>query len=206
MLTVSVGAEEAHEIGKAGVTRVRRWLDSTTRFAMAHSVYDLDNEGHPLTHVRLPLLSDTFQRFDLKGDIRSPDGQLGRSIYVECKNYTQAGAQSPMYDEYLAVCYSAFVFASGGVGAPASMEFMWATTHPFAVTHFGNLTTAGQVEAACTNSDYAEHLGGHEFDPSVGQQLADRLWLVIVNDRVEEMMMGSAIRAAVVAKMDELTH
>ena len=82
---------------------------------------------------------------------------------MECKEYSNAGNQGTLYDEYLAVCYSAFVKLSEGISAPINAEFMWATTHLFAVTSYAKLTTAEQIEASCTA--YAERLDGHQFDP-----------------------------------------
>jgi len=40
---------------------------------------------------------------------------------------------------------------------------------------------------------------------TIAQQLAPRLWLSIVNPRVEEMMMGHQLRKAVLGTIDELT-
>src|SRR4051812_30919876 len=98
----SVGAEELHVIGEQGAKRIKGWLDSTYRFRIDHSVYDLDPEGNPYTHVRVPQLQDEkFERFDLVGSLLAEDGSVGRTIYVECKEYSSPGNQSTLYDEYL---------------------------------------------------------------------------------------------------------
>ncbi len=199
----SVGAEELHRIGAEGAKRVRIWLDSTYRFRIDQTVYDLDENGNPYTKVRVPQLTDgRFERFDLVGSLLGEDGQVGRTIYVECKHYSDAGNQGTLYGEYLAVCYSAFVALSGGIAAPADVEFMWATTHPFAQTNFANLTSAAEVANACTG--HAARLGNHAFDRTIAEQLAPRLWLAVVNARVREMIMGRELRKAVAAKLVEL--
>ena len=61
---------------------------------------------------------------------------------------------------------------------------MWATTHPFAQTNFTTLTTAQQIEAACET--HKARLGDHEFDVTIAGQLAPRLWLAIINARIEK--------------------
>lgn len=209
----TVGAEETHKIGEEGAYRIRRWLDSTFRFRIDRSIYDLDVDGNPYPMMRLPQLprrdagsGDTvagcFERFDLRGMLLDADGQPGRILWVECKEYSAAGGQRALYDEYLAVCYSGFVKAGQDVGAPPDMEFMWATTHPFAQTAYMQLTTADRIRRACET--HRERLGDHAFEMSTAQQLAPRLWLSIINPRVEEMMMGPNLRKAVLGMIDEL--
>lgn len=198
-----IGAEETHKIGEEGVKRVRTWLDSTYRFSIDLSIYDLDPEGNPYPKLRLEQLPDgKFERFDLIGVLRDEQGKAGRDIMVECKDYSAAGNQGDLYDEYLAVCYSGFVKRSELKGAPADVEFMWATTHPFAQTNYTKLTTAEQIKAACEK--HPDRLGDHAFDLSIAEQVASRLWLAIVNGRVQEMIMGVELRKAVVGRILEL--
>ncbi|MDP9258933.1 MAG: hypothetical protein M3Q31_20635 [Actinomycetota bacterium] len=148
------------------------------------------------------LTAGNFERFDLRGMLLNADGQPGRTLWVECKDYSAAGGQSALYDEYLAVCYSGFVKVGRDVGAPPDMEFMWARTHPFAQTAYTQLTTAARIKDAC--AAHPDRLGEHTFDMSIAEQLAPRLWLSIVNVRVEEMMMGPKLRKDVLGTIDEL--
>lgn len=174
---------------------------------MTNSAYDLAEGDLPMTKTRVALLEpDKFESFDLVGDILDEDGRAGNTLYVECKKYTSDGNQATLYAEYLAVCYSAFAHATGSLGAPASWEFMWATTHPFAQTNYSKLTTEGEIKDACTSETHKERLGGHDYDSDLGAELAKRLWLVILNDRMEEMIMGTELRKAVAARMAEMQH
>lgn len=209
-----MGAEETHKVGEQGAYKIRRWLDSTFRFRIDRSIYDLDADGSPYPMMRLPQLprqnaetgeatTGHFERFDLRGMLLDGDGRPGRTLWVECKEYSDAGNQGMLYDEYLAVCYSGFVKGGQDVQAPPDWEFMWATTHPFAQNTYTQLTTAERIKSACET--HVERLGEHEFDMTIAQQLAPRLWLSIVNPRVEEMMMGQKLRRAVVGTIDELT-
>jgi hypothetical protein len=211
-IVFKTGAEENHVIGAQGAKKIRRWLDSTYRFKISQTIYDLSPTGEPYPKLRVPQLVRTpvdgsgseerFERFDLVGSVLDENGGTGNTLYVECKNYSEAGNQGTLYDEYLAVCYSAFVRWSRQVDAPMDVEFMWATTHPFAQTNYAQLTTASQIEAAC--AAHPDRLGDDTFDSSIAQQLEPRLWLAIVNSRVEEMIMGIELRKAVVARILEL--
>lgn len=202
MIQYSVTGEGLHELGRQGVIRVRRWLDSTARFSMSHTAYDLDQEGRPYTQVRVEQLDGRFENFDLVGDIRDPSGKKGNTIYVECKNYARAGNQGTLYDEYLATCYSAFAAKNDAIGHVPSIEFMWVTTHPFAQTNFAKLTDERTIATVCADDKHKARLGGKDYDSVLGDVLAKRLWLVVVNDRVlDEMIMGDDLRAAVLEKM-----
>ena len=211
-IAFTIGAEENHRMGEEGAKRIRRWLDSTYRFRISQTIYDLSPAGEPYPKLRVPQLVKKpadgseppvrFERFDLVGTVLNENGAPGNNLFVECKNYSQAGDQKAHYDEYLAVCYSAFVRLSLQVGAPVDIDFMWATTHPFAQTNYTQLTTATQIQIACESNP--DRLGDEEFDFSIAQQLEQRLWLAIVNRRVEEMIMGPELRKAVVSKIVEL--
>jgi hypothetical protein len=195
----TVGAEELHKIGELGAKRVRRWLDGTTRFRIDRSVYDLGVDGEPPMQLRVPqLVDERFERFDLVGQTLDETGKPQRVLLVECKEYSSAGNQGVLYDEYLAVCYSAMVKMSREVGGLPDYEFMWATTHPFAQGEYTNLTTASRIRAGC--EAHAERLAGEAFDETIAEQLKDRLWLSIVNPRVEEMIPGREIREAIASR------
>ncbi len=73
----------------------------------------------------------------------------------------------------------------------------------FAQTRYAALTTAEQIKTAC--EQHPDRLGDEPFEMSIAEQLAPRLWLAIINPRVEEMMMGLALRKAVVGAIEELT-
>lgn len=198
-----IGAEEAHKMGELGVERIREWLDATYRFRIDNSVYDVDRDGKPYTKVRVPQLqAGRFERFDLVGCRLDENGYPEHELFVECKQYSAAGKQETLYDEYLAVCYSAFVKLGQGVSAPPSIDFMWATTHPFAQGSYGKLTTPERIATAC--DQHKERLEDHTFELSIAEQLAKRLWLAIVNPRVEEMIMGLELQKAVRAKILDL--
>jgi hypothetical protein len=204
VIQYSITAEGLHELGRQGVMRIRRWLDSTARFSMSHTAYDLDPDGKPYTQVRVEQLDGRFENFDLVGDIRSPQGKVGNTLYVECKNYTSAGNQGDFYVEYLATCYSALAARTTSLGHVPSVEFMWVTTHPFSQTKFTTLTSKSAIADACAHETHKARLGSEKYDPDLGEVLSKRLWLVIANHRLDEMIMGDSLRAAVLGKMVQM--
>jgi hypothetical protein len=198
-IAYTVGAEELHKIGELATKRMRLWLDGTTRFRIDRSIYDLGPNNEPPMQLRVPQLAEgLFERFDLVGQTLDAEGRPQRTLYVECKDYGSDGNQGTLYDEYLAVCYSAIVKLSRDVQGLPDIEFMWATTHPFAQTDYKNLTKPSRIRKGC--EAHAARLGGEAVDETIAEQLSERLWLCIVSPRVEEMMPGADIRALVAAR------
>jgi hypothetical protein len=72
----SVGAEETHKIGEEGAYRIRRWLDSTFRFRIDRSIYDLDADGNPYPMMRLQQLP--------RRDPESGRGQMRSRNFPSC--------------------------------------------------------------------------------------------------------------------------
>lgn len=200
-LNYSPKAEELHAIGREGARRIRNWLNATGRFAIAYSATELDAARRGFSQVEVELLDGSCERFDLVGDVLDEEGRFARTVYIECKKYSGAGDQGPLYDEYLAVAYSAFARWYERHGGPPGWDFMWVTTHPFAQTRYSKLTTDESIRASVTG-EHAGRLNGHAYDEDLGRELAKRLWLCIVSDRMlEEMRMGRRFVALVQQEM-----
>jgi hypothetical protein len=201
-LTTVHQGEDQHALGEMGAKRIYRWLNSTGRFNMSHTAYDLDPQsGQPTDHCRVEQLNGSVEKFDLFGELLGKDAKPGDRIYVECKNYESAANQGKLYREYLAVCYSAFYRRWEAASAEPSEQYMWATSHPFSLSEWAGLCKFEAIQAACQDPEYVPRLGGKGFDADVARALAPRLWLSIVNGRVEEMMMGDELLGAVRAAM-----
>lgn len=190
-------------MGQVGARRVKRWLEATARFRITHEVYDIPVTGEPPTQLRVPQLNGKNERFDLFGHLVAEDGKAGRSLFVECKQYSNAGNQGPLYSDYLATCYSAFATMYRDYSSVPSVEFMWATTHPFALGKFTKLTSADEIVNACRDNRFLGRLNGEPIDDDLVDALAERLWLAILNSRVEEMMMSRQMLAHVTAHIVE---
>jgi hypothetical protein len=116
-----MSAEEAHEIGRQGVMRVKQYLESTTYLRMPWTAYD---------HVKmckLQKIDGSKKTYDLSGHFL---GSRRFPLYVESKKYSTAGGQGTAYDDYLANAYS---ITSRAVKEDMDQEteFMWITWHPF---------------------------------------------------------------------------
>lgn len=178
-----VAGEQQHEAGREGVQRVKRWLESTTRFEVPWDVYGSPNQ------LTVTLLTGAAKAFDLAGYLVGEDADAGPRFYGEVKNYRSVSDQPTLYQEYLAVAYSAARQAMSTEHDPA-VEFMWVTWHPFSQTKFLHLCGPDEIAAAC--GAFPDYLGDEEFDRNFAETLAKRLWLLIVNPRQAEMTMSRA--------------
>jgi hypothetical protein len=201
-LTTRYQAEQLHVMGEKGAKRIFRWLNSTGRFSMSHTAYDLDPaSGLPTDHCRIETMDGGYETFDLFGTLMSEKAQTGDRLLVECKEYSSSGNQGKLYREYLVVCYSAFHRRWKVAEQEPSLQFMWATSHPFSVSDWSQLKKWEMIRDACEENDLKPLLGGEAFDNDVGRALAQRLWLSVVNDRVDEMMMGNDLLGALRSEM-----
>lgn len=193
-LTSITTAEELHAMGEAGARRVRRWLNFTGRFDISHTIYDRHPQtGELLDHCRVATLDGRHQNFDLAGIILGPGAEAADRIYIECKDYSSDGNQGTLYRQYLAVCYSSFHKRWKSIEREPAEQYMWATTHPFLVSRWTDLCSVDLIRESCLEDRHKAILGEQEFDPDTAEKLASRLWICVVNDRIEEMMMGPAL-------------
>ncbi|MFT4284017.1 MAG: hypothetical protein QM598_04210 [Protaetiibacter sp.] len=185
--------EDAHAAGADGVHKAKRWLESTTRVD-ARWIYPEEQSRNKLEYQWHG--GSTFI-FDIGGLFRGGDLD-GRTFAAEVKNYTDAGAQGTLYTEYLARCYRA-----RGINPGLTDQFMWITWHPFSVTKWSKLTTAAEVRSAVVqHSEKALGVPAEEaesaVDDSLCSQIAESLWLVVLSDKHELLMLSDLDRAAVV--------
>ena len=189
-------AEEAHEAGAEGVRKAKRWLDATTR-AEVRWIFPEDAARDKLT---FSWTDGSKFVFDLGGIFSASGPVANQTFMAEVKNYTTAGGQGTMYSEYLARCYRAKVVSPGYAD-----QFMWITWHPFSVTNWSKLTTAAEVKAAVIQHR-AKTLGIKEeqaaeaaIDHAVCEAISERLWLLVLSDKHELLMLSPDDRAAVIA-------
>lgn len=187
--SVSAG-ETLHEVGKDGVRRAKVWLEKTGRVDVRFSRYEV-SEAPFLTFTR-----DDGQEFsfDIGGVLRLDDGNV--SFRGEVKKVAGEASQGTMYHEYLAKCYR----ASSHHQQP--YHFMWITWHPFKVTRWSKLCTAEEIESAV--SEYGDkYCGSDVVDKDLCADLADRLWLIVLSDRQENLSMSDAMLGYVMRALTE---
>lgn len=176
-----VAGERQHEAGRQGVFAVKRWLESTTRFNVPWDVYGAWQQ------TSVPLLGGSARSYDLAGQLVAEDGTVGAPFYAEVKNYRSASGQYPLYQEFVAVSYSAMCQAMTP-GLDPETEFMWVTWHPFSQGKFLQLHEVEEIEAACEK--FPLLLGGNAFRHDVAETLSKRLWVLVVNRRQADMEMS----------------
>jgi len=173
-----VAGEIQQEKGRDGVFLAQRWLESTTRVEAPWTVYEVP---HLTT---LTLLTGKEESWDIGGYF----SESKNIFYAEVKNFSDSSSQGPKYREYLADCYSATARMLKD-GTDKKWEFMWITWHPFLVETWTKLCGEESIREAVTEH-FPEKLGDDEYDPDIGKLIADRLWLLVLSRRQEELMMS----------------
>jgi len=178
---LALRAEAAHEEGRKGVFRTKRWLESTTHIELNFDAYDWSTE------CTLTCLGANYkggpnlQTFDLKGLIYQSKSML----FVENKTYTTVGSQAQDYQDFLAIAYSATAFEIARLGDPR-WEFMWVTTFPFAQNQWTKLTKRSQIKKAL-EADTTGLLGGNEINEDILDLMANRIWLLVLHKRQHDL-------------------
>lgn len=190
--------EVQQEIGRTGVKHFRRLLDGTMRFNMSWDVY----ENAAL--VSLPLLAPgKTKAFDLGGWHTDDDGGTLAEIYVEAKNYQEPGGQSAEFKSFLANAYSATVRKKLDIGMDPKWEFMWATMCPWKGTGFRRVASRDELQKSVSDADESIIPSSHEIDEEMLTLISKRLWVWVVCERHEEMILGGKMRAVIAAAREE---
>lgn len=169
-----MGAEATQEKGRRGVAHTKRWLEATTHVELLFNAYE--DEGM----CQLELLSG-IKTFDMFGFMLGPNR---RPVYVENKDDANASRLYADYQEFLANAYSATAKRIQ-VTKDQKAEFMWVSTHPFNQNGWAKLATADEVKAALVK--HASVLGGAEVDEDLVRTVAQRIWVLVMNQRQLEI-------------------
>lgn len=174
-----------------GVRLAKRWLESTTWIELPFNVYD----NAPV--CTLERLDGKKKRYDLFGSIfREPQTPL----YVEVKDYDSSGGkQGTEYWEFLANAYSVTAKDIKD-GEDGRREFMWITRHPFQLTSWSELTSPARIAEALEK--HPEVLADLKADPTLLATVSDRLWLLVVHKRQDELVLTPQELADVEGKLN----
>lgn len=190
--------EVQQEIGRKGVKHFRRLLDGTMRFKMSYDIYE------NAERVVLPLLTDgRTKAFDLGGVHTDDAGEARAEVYVEAKNYADAGGQSAEFSQFLANAYSATVRKWNDINMDPKFEFMWATTCPWKGNGFRRVASSDALRKAVEEADEQVIPAAHEIDQEMITTVAKRLWVWVVCERHEEMILGEQMRGLIAAAREE---
>lgn len=163
-------AEATQEQGRVGVARVQRWLEATTYLELPWNVYETP-EMCQVQHLGGAKFFDMAGRF--LGDNR-------REVFVENKNYTSDGGQYAEFQEFLAIAYSSTAKRLQS-GLDRKSEFVWVTSHPFALGRWANLATHTEIRKAL--EDKPSFLGGETIDEDLLRTVESRIWVLVMNHR-----------------------
>jgi hypothetical protein len=172
---VSLG-ESLHVLGAEGLWRAKRWLERTGRADVPWVRTDrLHTEYLSFTKPD----GSTFS-FDLGGYLNgAPFNEV--MFFAEVKNYTAASDQNTHYEEYLAKCYRTTVQTN------KTYEFMWITWHPFNLSGWSKLCSS-ETLVSCVEKHKDEYLAhGENVDEALCGVLADRLWLLVLSEKQENL-------------------
>lgn len=180
-------AEETQELGREGAFLFKRWLESTTYFDLPWIVY----HGNGMCEVRYKDGPKGLKRFDIAGSLlRNPPVP----VWVEGKRYTSDSGLKDMFLEMVATAYAAYRYKKRNGSTDGGDQFIYATTHPFAVTSWTKLVTTATVQEAYNS--YPDIVGEEPFDSDDAQTIRDRIWIIVWSERQQELSLsGEEVRS-----------
>lgn len=192
-----VHGEQAHDKGRDGALRAKRWLEATTRA----NVSWVNPDPVAIPKLTFPWVNPDAEpfSFDLGGTLIG--GEVANQEFLaESKNYAVAGHQNTMYNEYLAKCYVARQLRPDRCD-----NFMWITWAAFGTTVWSDLMSAGRVrKAVLTECERALGVGAKhaeaKIDDSLCADVSSRLWIIVLSERQEKHLVLSAEHQGLIRK------
>lgn len=181
------------KIGEDGARRAKLWLDSTTRTMSTWSVYDRFGVARLL--YPWPEGGKAYS-YDLGGLFFGGDLHQ-QSFLVECKKYSNDN-QGEHFDKFLAQSYVTLK-----TYPQLADHFLWITWHPFRVTTWNDLAKEDKIRAALLKEksrifgNVSDQDALAEIDPVIVTDLVDRVWVVVLSDKQETLVISREDRAEV---------
>lgn len=187
--------EAMHQKGADGTRRAKRWLDATTRTKASWTNEDTVSAGR-LT-FNWPYAGQHPFSFDVGGLLFGApfDSHL---FMAEVKNYSNANLGKD-YDDFLAKCYVVWRDHSRWAN-----QFMFLTWNPFRANSWTGLCQADAIKNACVLNrarlfdEEDEAVARTMVDPLVLAELEKRLWLVVLSEKQERLLISDDDRALIV--------
>jgi hypothetical protein len=190
--------EAMHFKGEDGAQRAKRWLDSTTRTRASWTNKETVQAARMT--FNWPHGKKTEFSFDLGGTLYGGEFH-DHNFVAEVKNYSSDDLGSH-YDKFLAQCYHVYKEHSRWVN-----QFMFLTWSPFRIKTWQKLCGPDAIVEACiahkerlfeladpTDDDEAKG----KIDMDLVTDLADRLWLVVLSEKQEQLLISKEDRALIV--------
>lgn len=192
-----------HAKGADGARRAKRWLDSTTRVRSSWT-----NEDAVLAsrlEFNWPHGGQQPYSFDV-GGILSGGEYDGHFFVVESKNYDDAHDQGFHYDDWVAKCY-----LTRRDHYRLADHFMWITWHPFRLGKWKKLCSPEAVIDGLLLPRNIERVfdtkneeeARSKIDQDLIVDVADRLWLIMLNEKQENLVITPQHRGLILAHQAE---
>lgn len=187
--------EAMHQRGADGTQRAKRWLDATSRTRSSWTNEDEISAGR--LEFNWPHAGGEPFSFDLGGELYGDP--FDRHFFVaEVKNYS-SDTLGGHYDDYLAKCY--LVLRDHPRSAN---QYMFLTWHPFRVTTWTQQCEPETIVGGCLRNkrrlfdEEEDDAARGKIDMSLVNQLAERLWLVVLSEKQEQLLMSEEDRGRLV--------
>jgi len=187
-----VPGEQLHLLGREGARRAKQWLDSTTRVNASWTVYD--SYGVSKLNYDWPGVDESYS-YDI-GGLFSGEELEGEAFLVECKKYSTDN-QGDHFDKFLAQSYVTL-----RDDRRLADHFMWITWHPFRIKSWTELHSQGSILKALKRErervfgeGTAEEAVEGLADAAVIEDLAKRIWVIVLSDRQEGLVISTEDRA-----------
>ncbi|HEY0260903.1 MAG TPA: hypothetical protein VGC18_13750 [Lacisediminihabitans sp.] len=188
--------ESQHVVGEDGVRRAKKWLDSTTRVSQSWTIYD----DIPVSRLEYswPFGDQKFS-YDLGGLLFGGEFHQ-EGFLVESKKYSWDSQGEP-FDKFLAQSYVTLR------DSPAlAQHFMWITWTPFRIkTWNANTNAASVAKALIANGERVfdstdPDVITSKTDANIVNDLVSRLWVIVLSDRQESLVISKEDRAYLMQK------
>ena len=187
-----------HQIGADGTRRAKAWLDATTRVESSWTVEDAFSISR--LEYDWPYGGQKFS-FDLGGVLSG--GEFHKAMFVaESKKYSAPADQGDHYDDWLAKCYVMKM-----TNQPCADHFMFITWNPFRANSWQDLVTPKAITAGLLreknrkrvfNVDQ-EEAARSMIDQGLLEDVARKLWLIVLSDKQERLVISDADRALIIS-------
>ncbi|MFC0532056.1 hypothetical protein [Phytohabitans kaempferiae] len=193
--------EALHHKGEDGAQRAKRYLDATTRTRSSWTNKD-DVPASRLTFF-WPHAGQNEFSFDLGGILYG--GEFDHHNFVaEAKNYSSDSDQGEHFDKFLAQCYLVYRDFSQFIN-----QFMFITWNPFRARGWQKLCSTDSILDGCvangnrlfgtTDADEVRS----KLEMGVIEELQERLWLVVLSDKQERLLIDDEERGFLVQRRIE---
>ena len=191
--------EAMHQKGADGARRAKKWLDSTTRVQASWTNEDAVHASR--LEFKWPSGDKQPFSFDV-GGILSGGEYEGHFFVAECKKYEADSDQGVHFDDFVAKCY-----LTRRDNSRVADHFMWITWAPFRVKTWKNLCSADsiltglKVERNLKRALGVENVADADgqIDLDLAQEVADRMWLLVLSEKQEKLVITPEHRALIVA-------